>query len=52
MRELMNEFLSSSHEIQVREVNNGRQWLRGRVAVLEHRGFPKGSQFDPGLPQS
>ena len=31
--------------------NKGRHWPRGRVAVLEHGGFPKGSQFDPVLPQ-
>ena len=31
---------------------DGRQWLRGRKNVFEHGGFPKGSQFDPRLPQS
>ena len=31
----------------------GLQWLIGmELPSLEHKGFPEGSQFNPGLPQS
>ena len=36
---------------QFYEVSVGRQWLRGRETVIEHTGFPKGSQFNPRLPR-